>query len=135
VKKYIGGLRIAAFLLDGLVTTVAVLLSGSLISFCTHKIVPTRIGPINTVWGLTVLLGIGYFLGRDGFTGRSFGKRLMGLHVARSDGGRCTFRSSFRRNLTLLVPGLNLLELWIFLRRPHEARIGDRFAGTRVEET
>ncbi len=135
VKKYIGGLRIAAFLMDGLAVAVAVLLAGSVVSFFAHKILPTRIGPINTVWGLMVLLGAGYFLGRDGFTGRSFGKRLMGLHVERADGGRCTLSASFKRNLTLLVPLLNLLELWVFLRHPHHPRMGDRLAGTRVEET
>ena len=135
VRKYIGGLRIAAFLLDGLVATVAVLLIGFLASSFMHKILPTRIGPINTVWGLMVLLGVAYFLCRDGFTGRSFGKRLMGLHVERADRGPCTLRASCKRNLSLLVPGLNLVELWLFLRRPHEPRIGDRFAGTRVEET
>lgn len=135
VKNYIGGLRIAAFLLDGLAGAVAVLLGGSIASFLMHKAVPTRIGPINTVWAVVVLLGLTGFLARDGFTGRSFGKRLMGLHVARADGGRCTLRTSFKRNLSLLVPGLNLLELWLFLRHPHEARMGDRFARTKVEET
>jgi len=135
VKKYIGGLRIAAFLLDGLMTVVVVLLVGSIASLLMHRILPTRIGPINTIWGLVVLLGLAYFMGRDGFGGRSPGKHLMGLRVARADGRPCTLPASLRRNLSLLVPGLNLLELWIFLRRPHEARMGDRFARTRVEET
>lgn len=135
MNKYIGGLRIAAFLLDGLAGAVAVLLGGSIASFLMHQAVPTRIGPINAVWAAVVLAGLLGFLARDGFTGRSFGKRLMGLHVVGAGGRPCTIGTSFKRNLSLLVPGLNLLELWLFLRCPHQARMGDRFARTRVEET
>ena len=135
MKKYIGGLRIAAFLIDSLIITVGVLLGGFLLSSVLLKLFPTYIIPIRVFWGLMVLLGILYFLFRDGFRGRSVGKRILGLHVAFGDNKPCTPVKSFKRNIVLFVPLLNLVELYLFLRNPHQPRLGDRIAKTQVEET
>ena len=42
--------------------------------------------------------------------------------------------ASVVRNLPLLVPGWNLLELLAVMRRPDGRRLGDRLAGTTLLE-
>jgi len=135
MKRYIGGLRIAAFLLDSLMVTVGILLGGFLMSSLVLRFFPTRIIPVRVFWGIMILLGMGYFLFKDGFRGRSVGKRIMGLHVVTQDHRTCGLLASARRNLTLFIPVLNLVEILIFLKNPHQPRLGDRLTRTQVEET
>ena len=135
MKKYLGGLRIAAFLLDSLLITVGVLLSGFFLSSLVLRFFPTELIPVRVFWGIMVLLGMGYFLLRDGFGGRSAGKRIMGLHVMTLDGRPCSWWNSVKRNCTVFIPLFNLVELVLFLKDPHKPRLGDRLTKTHVEET
>jgi uncharacterized RDD family membrane protein YckC len=69
---------------------------------------------------------------RDGFRRRSIGKQLLGLRLLTPRGEGCGYVRSFIRNLPLVVPGWNVLELILVLAG--KARTGDRLARTTVTE-
>lgn len=79
--------------------------------------------------GLAVLL----FLARDG-AGGSPGKRLFGLRLIRPGGALSGLGASFLRNLPLLVPGWNLIEIAAVIRRRDGRRPGDKLARTTLVE-
>jgi uncharacterized RDD family membrane protein YckC len=124
-------LRLAAFVIDALVVSVILVLPASILSYAMAWVGGTR--SINLVWYcalLVLLLGI---LLRDGHRGRSIGKRILGLQLTTPDGSPCSYARSFVRNLPLLVPGWNLLELYLVITgKPF--RTGDRIAKTSVIE-
>jgi uncharacterized RDD family membrane protein YckC len=73
------------------------------------------------------------FLLRDA-DGGSPGKRFFGLRLVRRGGRRAGPLQSVVRNLTLLIPGWNLIELTSLVRRDDGRRPGDRAAGTALVE-
>jgi uncharacterized RDD family membrane protein YckC len=79
-----------------------------------------------------VVFGI-LFLVRD-VGGQSPGKRLFGLRLVREEGRPVGFFASITRNLPMLIPGWNLLELLAVIRRADGRRGGDRLAGTTLVE-
>ncbi|MFH0863105.1 MAG: RDD family protein [Candidatus Altiarchaeota archaeon] len=82
-----------------------------------------------------ILSLVAYVLLKDGLPGgMSVGKRLMKLRVVRSDGSKCDPMSSALRNVTLLVPILNLIELVLAIADREGRRIGDKIARTQVVE-
>ncbi|MGA2260980.1 MAG: RDD family protein [Acidobacteriota bacterium] len=98
----------------------------------------------NWLWGwfvfdplcLIFLLIMGlYMILLEAWFGATLGKRLLGLLVVRTQGGRPGFWKSFLRNFLRLVdslPTLNILGVILILQSPERARFGDRVAGTRV---
>lgn len=125
-------LRFAAFLVDALAVSLALVLPSSLISYGLAWVGgSTR--AINIVWYVTLGILLGSILIRDGLLrGRSPGKALLGLVVTTAGGGRCGFARSAVRNLPLIIPGWNLLEFFLVLSG--RRRTGDRIAGTSVSE-
>jgi uncharacterized RDD family membrane protein YckC len=92
-------------------------------------------------WGSPVYLfgGAAYLLLRDAMAGRSLGKFLFGLVVVDLETGRpCVWRASFSRNVLLLLPGANIVAVFLeastIIRDPQGQRLGDRFALTQVVE-
>ena len=80
-----------------------------------------------------------YLLLRDSFAGQSIGKFLVGQVVVHVDTGqRCRLGGSLKRNLFLVLPGANVvaifLELRTLIRDPQGQRLGDRVAQTQVVE-
>jgi uncharacterized RDD family membrane protein YckC len=73
------------------------------------------------------------FLFRD-TGGASPGKRLFGLSLQGEDGRPVTAAASLVRNIPMLVPGWNLIELLAVVRRRDGRRQGDRLAGTTLLE-
>jgi len=69
---------------------------------------------------------------RDGFRRRSIGKQLLGLRLLTPHGEGCGYIRSFIRNVPLVVPGWNLVEVVLVLLG--KARTGDRIAKTTVRE-
>ena len=111
--------RIAAATIDGLLILSCVLF------YMTTESIPL------------VLAGAAYALLRDAVGGQSVGKFLYSLVVIRLDTGRpARARSSVQRNIVLLIPGANIvavfLETWTIVRDPKGARLGDRIAMTQV---
>jgi len=85
-----------------------------------------------------VIVGAIYLLVRD-MRGQSVGKIFFGLTVIALETGKpATLGASIRRNLMLIVPGVNLaaiaLEFRAVVRDPQGQRLGDRLAQTQVVE-
>src|SRR5688572_1365481 len=83
--------------------------------------------------------GAVYLLMRDAVGGQSIGKIMLGLTVIRVETGRpCSAMDSVRRNVMLLVPGANLVAVFLeavtILRDSQGQRLGDRLAQTQVVE-
>ena len=123
-------LRIAAFLVDALTISVILILPASLVSYAmTWALAPRG---IQLVWWAALMVLMIAMLLRDGLRGRSLGKHLLGLRLLTPGGEGCTYLRSFARNIPLIIPGWNLLEvLLILMGKP---RTGDRIAKTTVTE-
>ena len=121
-------LRIAAFLVDGLVIAILLILPASIISYSLAW-VGGAIKAIQIVWFVALgILGVGMLL-RDGYRGRSLGKQMLGLRVVTPGGDRCGWWRSVLRNVALV---LFPVEVVLVLRG--RARIGDRLARTTVTQ-
>jgi len=80
-----------------------------------------------------------YLLFRDAVRGRSVGKFCCGLVVMDLNTARpCGLGPSLRRNVIFVLPGANLVAVFLegrtILRDPQGQRLGDRFALTQVVE-
>jgi uncharacterized RDD family membrane protein YckC len=123
-------LRIAAFLVDALSISIILVLPATIISYAmTWTGTPKGIHLV--WWAALAILFLG-LLFRDGFRGRSVGKHLLGLRLVTGSGRPCGYFRSLMRNVTLLVPGWNLLELILVVAG--KPRSGDRLAKTMVTE-
>jgi uncharacterized RDD family membrane protein YckC len=126
-------LRFGAFLLDALLIALTLILPGSLASW----IIIAAGGEMSwlaRVWNVVFLL---FFIGlllRDGWRGRSLGKLIMGLALGQRRGRLPGYGRSILRNLFLLIPGVNLIEILLVVFSAGGRRIGDRLAGTTVVE-
>lgn len=124
-------LRIAAFLVDAVTIAVVLILPASLVSYALAWVGGSVKG-IQIVWWVALAILVFSILIRDGIRGRSVGKQLLGLRLTTRGGGRCGYFRSVIRNLPLVVPLWNLLEVgFVLAGRP---RTGDRIAGTLVTE-
>jgi uncharacterized RDD family membrane protein YckC len=80
-----------------------------------------------------------YLLLRDAIGGQSIGKLLAGLVVISVETGRSSYvAGSVKRNLLLLLPGANVVAIFLeahtVVRDPQGQRLGDRLAQTMVVE-
>jgi uncharacterized RDD family membrane protein YckC len=123
-------LRVAAFLVDALIMAIILILPASAVSYgMTWAASPKG---IQMVWWAALAILMVAMLFRDGFRGRSVGKHLLGLRLLTPRGEGCGYGRSLVRNLPLLLPVWNLLEvILILLGKP---RTGDRIARTTVTE-
>jgi len=123
-------LRIAAFLVDALTISIVLIVPGAAISYgMTWSGSPRG---IQMVWWVALGVLIVAMLFRDGYRGRSIGKQLLGLRLITPAGEGSGWFRSFVRNLPLVIPGWNLIELVLVLMG--KARTGDRIAKTTVTE-
>lgn len=123
-------LRIAAFLVDALSISIVLVLPASAMSYAMTWASTPR--AIQLVWWCALGILVLAMLFRDGFRGRSIGKQLLGLRLVTPRGEGCGYIRSFIRNVPLIVPAWNLLEVVLVLAgRP---RTGDRIARTSVTE-
>ena len=124
-------LRVAAFLVDALTIAIVLILPAALISYALAWIGGSLKG-IQIVWWVALAILLLSILVRDGFRGRSVGKQLLGLRLQTRKGGRCGYLRSVVRNLPLVIPVWNLLEVaFVLAGKP---RTGDRIARTTVTE-
>jgi len=97
------------------------------------------------VWSATtgmlgyLALSAGYLLLRDAIGGQSVGKLLVGLIAIDLHSGRpASFVQSVKRNSILLLPGANIVAIFLegrtILIDPQGQRLGDRLAETQVVE-
>lgn len=124
-------LRVGAFLVDAFSISVVLVLPASGVSYAMAWIGGSVKG-IQLVWWVALGILIIAILLRDGVRGRSIGKHLLGLRVMTPRGDRCGYLRSIVRNLPLVLPPWNLLEL-ILVLSGHQ-RTGDGLARTTVTE-
>jgi uncharacterized RDD family membrane protein YckC len=123
-------LRIAAFLVDALSIAILLILPASVASYAlTWSNSPKG---IQLVWWAALAVLMLAMLLRDGFRRRSIGKQLLGLRLLTPKGEGCGYFRSLIRNIPLVIPGWNLLEVALVL--VGRARTGDRLARTTVTE-
>ncbi|MBV8517739.1 MAG: RDD family protein [Acidobacteria bacterium] len=123
-------LRIAAFLVDALTIAVVLILPASAVSYGLTWAGSPR--GIQFVWWSALGILTIAMLFRDGFRGRSIGKQLLGLRLLTPRGEGCGWGRSVARNLPLVIPAWNLLEVVLIVAG--KARTGDRLARTNVTE-
>ena len=124
-------LRIGAFLTDALTISILLVLPSSIASYAMAWIGGSA-RAIQLVWYIALAILIVAILLRDGYHGRSPGKRLLGLRIVTPKGDGCSYPRSVIRNLPLVIAGWNLVELFLVLRG--RARTGDKIARTTVAE-
>ena len=88
---------------------------------------------------LFLVTGAGYLLLRDSVRGQSLGKFLVGVVVISLETGRpCMLKCSVWRNVLLLIPGANVVAIFLepitIVRDPQGQQLGDRLAQTQVVE-
>jgi uncharacterized RDD family membrane protein YckC len=124
-------LRIAAFLVDALTISLLLVLPAALLSY-TLAWIGGEIKAIQIVWFVAVVIVMVGMLFRDGWRGRSLGKQILGLRLITPGEKPCGYLRSFIRNIGVVVPGWNLIE--VILVVAGKRRIGDRIAKTTVTE-
>src|SRR6185503_14303272 len=90
-----------------------------------------------SLWGVAV--AVLYLLLRDGIGGQSLGKLIVGVVVVNVQTGRlCTWKESTLRNVFVLIPGANVVAIFLesitMVRDPQGQRLGDKVAQTQVVE-
>ena len=123
-------LRVAAFLVDALSIAIVLILPASAVSYAMTWTTSPK--GIQLVWWAALFVLMVAILLRDGFRKRSIGKQLLGLRLVTPKGEGCGYGRSIVRNLPLIIPGWNLLE--VILVVAGKARTGDRIARTTVTE-
>lgn len=123
-------LRIAAFLVDELAVAIVLILPASAISYAMTWTATAR--GIQIVWWVALAVLIFATLLRDGFRGRSIGKQILGLRLLTPHGEGCGYFRSLARNIPVVIPGVNLIELVLVVIG--KQRLGDRLARTNVTE-
>ena len=124
-------LRIAAFLVDALSMSIVLVLPASIVSY-SMAWVGGSVKAISIVWVAALAILVVGMLIRDGYRGRSLGKQMLGLRLVTPRGDGCGYLRSVVRNLPLMIPVWNLVELVLVLAG--RSRTGDRIARTTVTE-
>jgi uncharacterized RDD family membrane protein YckC len=128
--------RILAFTVDMILILAFLLISGAVILLI-NNLFKDSLGLIVSL--LLVLMSLiassAYLLIRDSlYGGRSIGKKVFSLRVVKNDGSRCDLTSSVLRNISYLIPFLNLIELVLPITDIRGMRVGDRIGRTQVIE-
>jgi len=125
-------MRAAAFGIDLILVAGVPLLLASAIILGVHAASRTPAG-LDAGFRAAQAVALCLFLLRDA-DGGSPGKRFFGLRLVLRGGARAGLLQSLLRNLPLLVPGWNLIELVSLIRREDGRRPGDLAAGTALVE-
>jgi uncharacterized RDD family membrane protein YckC len=122
------GRRIAAYLVDAVVLGVP-LLAGALAAFDDRRERLVRGGIV------ALVVANLYHVVFEGTTGRTPGKRALGVRVRGAEGGACSYRAATVRTLARFLDFLPVGYLAAFLSMALSARrqrLGDRLGGTVV---
>jgi uncharacterized RDD family membrane protein YckC len=83
---------------------------------------------------VNLLLGFGYYVLAEGLTGRTLGKRIVGIRVVSEEGEQVGLEAALVRNVLRIVDGLffYLVGALFAFTSPRGQRLGDRAAHTLV---
>ena len=125
--------RIIAYFIDSFVITVPIYA----LAFALGGLVGSTAAITVPVALLTIATPIVFYFRDPIFGGAALGKRAMGLRVVSARDGvtPVTYGQALVRNVALLIPFFNLVDLTVPYRDPLCRRYGDRWAKTRVVET
>jgi len=123
-------LRVAAFLVDALTISVLLIVPASILSYLLAWLGSPKW--VQFIWYVALGILVVAILLRDGYRGRPIGKRLLGLRLVTPKGDGCGYPRSIVRNLPLVIPLWNLVEVVMVVAG--KSRTGDRIARTRVTE-
>ena len=126
-------MRAAAFGVDLILVAGVPLLLASAIVFFVYASSREAPAGLDDGFRAAQAVALGLFLFRDA-GGGSPGKKLFGLRLILAGGAKAGALESLLRNVPLLIPGWNLIELSSLLRRRDGRRPGDRLAGTLLVE-
>jgi uncharacterized RDD family membrane protein YckC len=126
-------LRAAAFGIDLVLVAGGPLLLASALVFGIAALAAEPPTGLDDGFRVAQILAVLLFLARDS-AGGSPGKKLLGLRLVSATGSPAGLAASLVRNLPLLVPGWNLIEMGSVIRRRDGRRPGDRLAGTMLVE-
>ncbi|HTS02594.1 MAG TPA: RDD family protein [Thermoanaerobaculia bacterium] len=126
-------MRAAAFGVDLLLVAGGPLLVASAIVFGIAALSAEAPAGLDDGFRAAQLLAALLFVARDA-SGGSPGKKLFGLRLIRPGGRPAGLGASVARNLPLLVPVWNLVEIASVMRHRDGKRPGDRLAGTTLVE-
>jgi uncharacterized RDD family membrane protein YckC len=126
-------LRVLAFAIDALGMLFLLILPATLISYAIVFTLDTTTA-VAKVWQTGLAIFVGAILLRDWRGGRSPGKRILGLVITTPSGRGCGLVRSIVRNVPLVIPGWNLIELVALLANRSTRRSGDWIARTTVEQ-
>jgi len=124
-------LRVAAFLVDALSMAIVLVLPASIASYAAAWFGGSG-KAIQIVWWVALAILIVGTLIRDGYHGRSPGKRLLGLRIVTPRGDGCGYARSIVRNLPIVLFPWTLVEVVLVI--VGKSRSGDRIAKTTVTE-
>ena len=135
--------RVIAFILDSVIVSVVVAVLALVLA------IPFLLGlgftpgfpSVYPAWwgfwlgGLIPLAILGYFTLAEWLYGRTIGKKIMGLKVARKDGRPMDLWTSFVRNISKFNFVLLILDVaaGLAMRGDTSQKFSDRYAGTVVE--
>jgi uncharacterized RDD family membrane protein YckC len=125
-------LRIAAFLIDAVSAAVILIPPAALASYAVLWL-GLSMRPISWIWWAALLLFLLFILFRDA-RGRSMGKRVMAVRIDTAAGRPVGWLKSALRNLPLVVPVWNLLEVGMVVFASGGRRSGDMLARTTISE-
>jgi len=126
-------MRAAAFGVDLVLVAGGPLLVASALVFGIAVVAAEAPAGLDDGFRAAQVLGVLLFLVRDA-PGGSLGKKLFGLRLILPAGAPSGLAASLVRNLLLLVPGWNLIEITSVIRRRDGRRPGDRLAQTTLVE-
>ena len=129
------GSRLAAFIIDYILQTLAILLTGGILLAINHQLNWAIRG--STLLGVFIILAFiinfGYFIAFElGMNGQTPGKRLFGLRAIRDNGQPIEFTQSLVRGIIRSSLDMLYVGLFAILFSQKHKRIGDMAAGTIV---
>jgi uncharacterized RDD family membrane protein YckC len=135
--------RVIAYIIDVAIVSVAVFLLLLIVALpALPAVFFGQTFPFAWFWGfwlggISLLIGLVYFVLADALFQRTIGKELMGLRVARLDGKRVDLWSSLVRNVSKIAFILLVLDIAVGLGTHGDGRqkYSDRYVGTTVETT
>ena len=135
--------RLLAYIIDVAIVSVAVFLLLLIVALpALPAVFLGQTFPFAWFWGfwlggISLLIGLVYFVLADALFQRTIGKELMGLRVARLDGKRVDLWSSLVRNVSKIAFILLVLDIAAGLGTHGDGRqkYSDRYVGTTVETT
>jgi hypothetical protein len=125
--------RLLAFFLDWTLCAGLADVAGLALTWMLWKLLPGWRAAVPYVWTAVGVAALLAFLLRDSSGGRA--RRWLALEAVDGEGRPPGIWGSVRRNLPLLIPVWNLVEVWPILRHGEAGRPADRRRGIRIVST